>query len=63
MVYISTDYSAENIKKYMLNQSDYFSAVTLNTPLDDIDKQIILDIDKAYVLDNYRIDGIYGETK
>ena len=62
MVYISTDYSAENIKKYMLNQSDYFSAVTLNTPLDDIDKQIILDIDKAYVLDNYRIDGIYGET-
>ena len=62
MVYISTDYSAENIKKYMLNQSDYFSAVTLNTPLDDIDKQIIREIDKAYVLDNYRINGIYGET-
>ena len=62
MIYISTDYSVDNIKKYMLKQADYFSAVTLNTPLDDMDKQIILEIDKANVMDNYRMNGIYGET-
>lgn len=62
MIYISTDYSVDNIKKYMLKQADYFSAVTLNTPLDAMDKKIILEIDKANVIDNYRINGIYGET-
>lgn len=62
MVYISTDYSFENRQKYLIKQSDYFSAVTLNDVLDATDKEIIYKIDKAHVISGNRIDGIYGEA-
>ena len=62
MINISTDYSLENREKYLTLQNDYFSAVTLNEILDDIDRKIIKDIDDADVSDNEKINGKYGEA-
>ncbi len=62
MINLSTDYSIENREKYLTHQNDYFSAVTLNDVLDDIDKEIVKEIDKADVIDEYTISGKYGVT-
>ena len=40
MINLTTDYSEKNREKYLTYQDDYFSAVTLNDPLDDIDIKI-----------------------
>ncbi len=62
MINLSTDYSEENREKYLTFQNEYFSAVTLNEPLDDTDLIIIKRIDGAEVIEDNRIYGKYGET-
>lgn len=63
MITVSTDYSEKNREKYLTEQGAYFTGITVKTPFDTTDIEIINKIDGADILNGEdEIQGIFGRT-
>lgn len=62
MINIYTDISINNRKKFLSNQTKYLNFMTLKDGLDNIDKEILYNIDKAVCISDDKIEGIFGVT-